>query len=84
MVIKTIYFRVLTLAASSEEEKDKWLEDITEAIDFSKNLPNDEKISYLSLKSCSKFWNILKLITLCELEIIHRRCMKKNKLIPPS
>lgn len=55
MVIKTIYFRVLTLAASSEEEKDKWLEDITEAIDFSKNLPNDEKISYLSLKSCSKF-----------------------------
>ncbi|XP_054290625.1 FERM, ARHGEF and pleckstrin domain-containing protein 1-like [Macrosteles quadrilineatus] len=45
--------RVLTLAASSEEEKDKWLEDLTEAMDYSKNLPNDEKISYLSLKSCS-------------------------------
>uniref|UniRef100_A0A1B6G4V9 Moesin/ezrin/radixin homolog 1 n=2 Tax=Proconiini TaxID=565685 RepID=A0A1B6G4V9_9HEMI len=45
--------RVLTLAASSEEEKDKWLEDLTEAIDYSKNLPIDEKISYLSLKSCS-------------------------------
>lgn len=47
---------MLTLAASSEEEKDKWLEDITEAIDFSKNLPNDENISYLSLKSCSKIY----------------------------
>jgi len=45
--------RVLTLAASCEEEKDKWLEDLTEAIDISKNSPIDEKISYLSLKSCS-------------------------------
>lgn len=46
--------RVLTLAASSEEEKDKWLEDLTVAIDNSKMLTNDE-ISYLSLKSCSEF-----------------------------
>lgn len=46
--------RVLTLAASSEEEKDKWLEDLTVAIDNSKMLTTDE-ISYLSLKSCSEF-----------------------------
>lgn len=45
--------RVLTLAASSQEEKDKWLEDLTAAIERSKQKSSDEKIGYLSLKSCN-------------------------------
>uniref|UniRef100_A0A1B6CJ10 Moesin/ezrin/radixin homolog 1 n=1 Tax=Clastoptera arizonana TaxID=38151 RepID=A0A1B6CJ10_9HEMI len=45
--------RVLTLAASSQEEKDKWLEDLTLAIDHSKTRGREERVNYLSLKSCS-------------------------------
>lgn len=44
--------RVLTVAASSAEEKDRWLEDLSVAIAQSKLNKNDDKINYMSLKSC--------------------------------
>nr|CAD7196275.1 unnamed protein product [Timema douglasi] len=44
--------RILTVAASSQEEKDKWLEDLTSAIQGAKE-KGDNKLQYLSLKSCS-------------------------------
>nr|CAD7439769.1 unnamed protein product [Timema bartmani] len=44
--------RILTVAASSQEEKDKWLEDLTSAIQAAKE-KGDNKLQYLSLKSCS-------------------------------
>nr|CAD7425416.1 unnamed protein product [Timema monikensis] len=45
-------FWILTVAASSQEEKDKWLEDLTSAIQGAKE-KGDNKLQYLSLKSCS-------------------------------
>ncbi|XP_075235733.1 FERM, ARHGEF and pleckstrin domain-containing protein 1-like isoform X2 [Lycorma delicatula] len=45
--------RVLTVAAGSAEEKDRWLEDLSLAISQSKLKRNDDKVNYMSLKSCS-------------------------------
>ncbi|ESO96635.1 hypothetical protein LOTGIDRAFT_143831, partial [Lottia gigantea] len=42
--------KYILVAASSQEEKDKWIEDINEAILQFKNIP-DDKINYPSLKS---------------------------------
>ncbi|XP_021924300.1 FERM, RhoGEF and pleckstrin domain-containing protein 1 isoform X2 [Zootermopsis nevadensis] len=44
--------RALTVAASSQEEKDKWLEDLTATIQTARE-KGDNKLQYLSLKSCS-------------------------------
>ncbi|XP_026281304.1 FERM, ARHGEF and pleckstrin domain-containing protein 2 isoform X2 [Frankliniella occidentalis] len=44
--------RALTVAASSQEEKDKWLEDLKSAIQNVRDCSED-KLQYLSLKSCS-------------------------------
>jgi hypothetical protein len=41
------------VAANSQEEKDKWLEDLTAAIQAAKER-GDNKLQYLSLKSCSE------------------------------
>ena len=41
------------MAASSQEEKDKWLEDLTATIQTARER-GDNKLQYLSLKSCSK------------------------------
>lgn len=52
-----IYYRVITIAANSQEEKDKWLEDIAESVQAYKGerATNIEPPNiYLSLKSCSK------------------------------
>lgn len=51
--------RVVTVAASSEEEKDKWLEDLTNAIQKCKIIDNhtngvdNDSLYYYSLKSCN-------------------------------
>ncbi|KAL3848556.1 hypothetical protein ACJMK2_019407 [Sinanodonta woodiana] len=42
--------KCILVAASSQEEKDKWIEDLNEAIQASKNR-NDDKLRYASLKS---------------------------------
>lgn len=43
------------MAANSQEEKDKWLEDIVQAVQAARELPDDaSRINYFSLKSCSK------------------------------
>ncbi|GFG38752.1 hypothetical protein Cfor_07049 [Coptotermes formosanus] len=44
--------RALTVAASSQEEKDKWMEDLTATIQAARER-GDNKLQYLSLKSCS-------------------------------
>lgn len=44
--------RALTVAAGTQEEKDKWIEDLTVAIQAAKER-GDNKLQYLSLKSCS-------------------------------
>lgn len=41
------------MAASSQEEKDKWLEDLTATIQTARE-KGDNKLQYLSLKSCSE------------------------------
>lgn len=47
--------RALLVAANSQEEKDKWLEDIVQAVQAARELPDDaSRINYFSLKSCSK------------------------------
>lgn len=46
--------RALTVAANSQEEKDRWKEDLQNAIQQARD-KTDAKITYLSLKSCSKF-----------------------------
>lgn len=52
--------RVVTVAASSQEEKDKWLEDLMSAIQKCKMINNhvngvdNNSLYYFSLKSCSK------------------------------
>nr|XP_018899801.1 PREDICTED: FERM, RhoGEF and pleckstrin domain-containing protein 2 isoform X2 [Bemisia tabaci] len=54
--------RALTVAANSQEEKDKWLEDLSEAIQASKNRENEndnDKKCYLSLKSCGSSDEVL-------------------------
>lgn len=45
--------RSLTVAANSQEEKDRWKEDLQNAIQQARD-KTDAKITYLSLKSCSK------------------------------
>lgn len=50
--------RALTVAASSQEEKDKWLEDLQTAINNVRDRGED-KLQYLSLKSCSSFDEII-------------------------
>lgn len=45
--------RALTVAANSQEEKDRWKEDLQNAIQLARD-KTDAKITYLSLKSCSK------------------------------
>lgn len=42
--------KCILVAASSQEEKDKWIEDLNEAIILAKNR-NDDKLKYASLKS---------------------------------
>lgn len=44
--------RALTVGSASQEEKDKWIEDLTVAIQGAKER-GDNKLQYLSLKSCS-------------------------------
>lgn len=44
--------RSLTVAASNEEEKERWIEDLNMAITQAD--ASDAKMPYLSLKSCSK------------------------------
>lgn len=49
--------RVITIAANSQEEKDKWLEDIAESVQAFKGEQTtiiEPPNVYLSLKSCSK------------------------------
>lgn len=46
--------RALTVAASSAEEKEKWKTDLQNAIQMARD-KSDTKITYLSLKSCSKY-----------------------------
>ncbi|XP_063223774.1 FERM, ARHGEF and pleckstrin domain-containing protein 1 [Bacillus rossius redtenbacheri] len=45
--------RVLTVAANSQEEKDRWMEDVATAVQAAKEHGLDSKLQYLSLKSCS-------------------------------
>lgn len=45
--------RALTVAANSPEEKEKWKIDLQNAIQLARD-KSDTKITYLSLKSCSK------------------------------
>lgn len=45
--------RTLTVAASSQEEKDKWVEDLLEAIHNARERNDGKMLQYLSLKSCS-------------------------------
>jgi len=65
LIICCCFSRVITIAANSQEEKDKWMEDITESVQAYKGeQANIEPPNiYLSLKSCSKiimfFNNIL-------------------------
>lgn len=46
--------RALTVAANSPEEKDRWKEDLQNAIQQARD-KLDTKTTYLSLKSCSKW-----------------------------
>lgn len=45
--------RALTVAANSQDEKDRWVEDLSIAIQLARDR-TDAKLTYLSLKSCSK------------------------------
>jgi len=56
LIICLFFSRVITIAANSQEEKDKWLEDIAESVQAYKGeRANIERPNiYLSLKSCSK------------------------------
>ena len=48
------------MAASTQEEKDKWLEDIVQAVQYAKEAPEDStRINYYSLKSCSSSEEVL-------------------------
>lgn len=52
--------RALLVAANTQEEKDKWLEDILQAIQAARELPDDaNRINYFSLKSCSSSEEVL-------------------------
>lgn len=46
--------RALTVAANSQEEKDRWKQDLQNAIQQARD-KTDTKITYLSLKSCSEY-----------------------------
>ena len=48
--------RSLTVAASNEKEKERWLEDLNMAI---AQADADPKMPYLNLKSCSKCLHLL-------------------------
>lgn len=55
--------RALLVAANSQEEKDKWIEDINQAVESARELSDDaSRINYFSLKSCSKFSQFLCLL----------------------
>jgi len=62
-----LYCRVITIAANSQEEKDKWLEDIADSVQAYKG-DRTTKIEppniYLSLKSCSK--KIFKILSVAK------------------
>lgn len=47
--------RALTVAANSPEEKERWKQDLQNAIQSARD-KSDTKVNYLSLKSCSKFY----------------------------
>lgn len=52
--------RALLVAANSQEEKDKWLEDILQAVQSARELPEDaSRLNYFSLKSCSSSEEVL-------------------------
>lgn len=66
--------RALTVAASNQEEKDKWLEDLQTAINDVRDR-GEEKLQYLSLKSCSEYFcNKQKSKVLNIVSIISRWC----------
>lgn len=46
--------RALTVAANSPEEKERWKQDLQQAVQLAKE-KIDTKTTYLSLKSCSKY-----------------------------
>lgn len=50
--------RALTVAANSQEEKDRWVRDLTAAIQLARDHP-DAKLTYLSLKSCSEYTSVI-------------------------
>lgn len=52
--------RSLIIAATNEEEKERWLEDLNMAI---VQADTDPKMPYLNLKSCSKFHQDLLMIS---------------------
>lgn len=52
--------RALTVAANSQEEKDRWKEDLQNAIQQARD-KTDTKITYLSLKSCSEYFRLCNL-----------------------
>jgi len=52
--------RALLVAANSQEEKDKWIEDINQAVESARELSDDtSRINYFSLKSCSSSEEVL-------------------------
>ncbi|EFX84918.1 hypothetical protein DAPPUDRAFT_314509 [Daphnia pulex] len=52
--------RALLVAANSQEEKDKWLEDLVQAVQAARELSDDaSRINYFSLKSCSSSEEVL-------------------------
>jgi len=52
--------RALLVAASTQEEKDKWVEDIHEAVAAAREMPDDiSRMNYFSLKSCSSSEEVL-------------------------
>lgn len=51
------FLRALMVATNGEEEKNKWLEDLTTAINQAKTRP-DDAFHYLSLKSISKLIDV--------------------------
>lgn len=55
IVISFYMCRTLALAATSQEEKDKWLEDLFQAINVARERNDGKILQYLSLKSSSMF-----------------------------
>lgn len=63
--------RLLVVAASSEMEKNKWLEDLQKVIEHPNNKLDTDELRYASLKSNSE-WRVL-----CQLCVI-KVCMREN------